>query len=611
MSDIPLDDAKLWQVEKYGHEITDSVAFHGPPGTGKTTTAAATVGRLLRDHDYDINDVAWVTYRRSLARDTLERLATWDVVSEDQLNEPSKGATRYISTAHAVGNRCADIGEQPVESWQRNDFCQRMGMQFFTSEPWEDSAGKLLFKVLDYLANANVTPENTQAVHNCPYISDLREHWRGDLVDAWYQWEDYKAQRDLIDFHEMLKRPLEQGATPGRRILVVDEYHDVTGLMHALFEMWMDDAEIVLVAGDPNQVVNAFDGASPKYFESLDLPTVLLPKSWRCRKNHWDVATGMLAKAHEVPDVETKGYDEASQAGLVRDYNSPRYGRTSENGWVQLPSPTEPASPGWILGQHEGSTLFLSRTQVQADGVGAALERAGIPYRSQTDLKGWNTDKGQKRLAVHNGLQKIKGFTPADFGAGMGLSKYSEGNQDPQSVSLEAEEAATLLDAVRASTLSITRSEAEDQGEALRQSEEPITLRDFNEFVDTKFWERYTAGASSVERLNKSTFGSNSDRELEAVKNALLNQDGPVSPDDIDTWSITIHASKGMEADDVVVYDGISSRIRAEMRSDEITRKNEYRTWYVALSRAKKRLHVMRNAFEWTNPILPQPLGGE
>jgi DNA helicase-2/ATP-dependent DNA helicase PcrA len=46
------------------------------------------------------------------------------------------------------------------------------------------------------------------------------------------------------------------------------------------------------------------------------------------------------------------------------------------------------------------------------------------------------------------------------------------------------------------------------------------------------------------------------------------------------------------------------------MRQSQQTRKNEYRTWYVALSRAKKRLHVMRNAHEWTNPIVPQPLAG-
>jgi DNA helicase-2/ATP-dependent DNA helicase PcrA len=96
---------------------------------------------------------------------------------------------------------------------------------------------------------------------------------------------------------------------------------------------------------------------------------------------------------------------------------------------------------------------------------------------------------------------------------------------------------------------------------------------------------------------------------LPALRAALSRQDAPVAPEDIDTWSITIHASKGMEADDVVVYDGISNRILQEMRHHERTRDNEHRTWYVALSRARKRLHIMRHGFEWTSSIVPENLG--
>lgn len=602
MTDIALDEAKLWHVERDGHEITDSVAFHGPPGTGKTTTAAATVGRLIRDHGYNIADVAWVTYRRSLAQDTLERLAGWDVLDESQLDEPKKGATRYIATAHAVANRCSNIAEEPAQQWQRAQFCEDRDMQYWTSEPWEDSAGKLLFRVLDYLANQNTTPENTEALHACSHYSDLKDEWRGDVVDAWYDWEDFKAQRGLIDFHEMLSRPLDSGATPGRRILVVDEYHDATALMDALFRQWMEDAEIVLVAGDPHQVVNAYDGASPEYFQNLDLPTVLLPKSWRCPQTHWSVATRVLANAHDVPDVTVSG------EGLVAEYNSPRFEYSSENGWVTLPGPDRPASPAEIV-DNPGSTLCLARTQMQADGIGAALEQAGIPYLSQSDLRGWNTGNGAIQRRLHNALQTLNGYSPANFnyGANAGFGQFTGGQRDPLNESLTAEAAADLLDAVNARDLDISRSEATDTAADLRDSGGTISLKELDQWVEKQFWERYTAGTGSVSRLNKSVF-ANAERSKRAITAALNRHDGPVAIEDIDTWAITIHASKGMEADDVVVYDGISGRIERELMDDAETRRNEYRTWYVACSRAKKRLHVMRNAFEWTNPILPEPL---
>lgn len=603
MSDITLDEATLWQEEQ-GHDITDSVAFHGPPGTGKTTTAAATVGRLIRDHDYDIGDIAWVTYRRSLAHDTLQRLVSWNVLDEDELKEPSKGATRFIGTAHAVGNRCGDIADEPVEPWQRSQFCEDRGMQYWTSEPWEDSAGKLLFQVLDYLANQNTTPEDKRSLHNCPHYDDLTDAWGGDIVEAWYDWEDYKAQRNLIDFHEMLSRPLKNGNGPERPILVIDEYHDVTGLMDALFQSWMEDAEIVLVAGDPHQVVNGFDGASPEYFEELDLPTVLLPKSWRCPAEHWSVATSLLSQAHDVPDVEVEG------RGLIQEYNSPRFEYSSDSGWKNIPTAGQPGSPAQIVSETDGSTLFLARTQMQADGIGASLEVAGIPYRSQNDLKGWNTENGEKRLYIHNALQKTQGYSPGSLGysGNAAFGQFSDGNRDPRATKLTNDEAACLLDAVHASVLDVTRANATEAADSLRGSDGELSLKEFDQWTSREFWERYTAGPSSVGRLNKTAFGGEAERERAAIQSALDTQDGPVNPDDIDTWAITIHASKGMEADDVVVYDGISGRIQREMRSNPPTRRNEYRTWYVALSRAKKRLHIMRNAFSWTNPIIPQSL---
>lgn len=603
MSDISLDEATLWHVEEHGHEITDSVSFHGPPGTGKTTTAAATVGRLIRDYDYTANDISWVTYRRSLARDTLERLVSWDVMQESQLDDPTKGATRYISTAHAVANRCGDIGEDPAEQWQRAEFCDNLGMQYWTSEPWEDSAGKLLFQVFDYLANAYKTPEDTEALHRCPFYSDLQEYWNGDIVGVWYQWEDYKAQRQIIDFHEMLSRPLEQGASPGRSILVVDEYHDVTGLMHKLFQQWMADADIVLVAGDPHQVVNAYDGASPHYFESLDLPTVLLPKSFRCTQNHWRLATDLLENAHKPPNVDVSG------EGLIHEYNSPRFEYSSDSGWQTVPGKGIEGSPGWIEQQYDGTTLFLARTQMQADGVGAALERAGIPYRSQRGLRGWNTEDGETRLLLHNALQKIEGYTPSHFGHATGLNRYQDGQRDTRSTQLTDAEAAAMLKAANARTLSITREDAEERVTDLEDSGGTINIQQFDDWCEQEFWERYTAGAGSVDRLNRSVFGSETDRELEAIKRALVERDEPVDPDEIGVWAITIHASKGMEADDVVVYDGISSRILNEIQMDRETEQNEYRTWYVALSRARKRLHIMRNGFEWTNSIIPNSIG--
>ena len=68
---------------------------------------------------------------------------------------------------------------------------------------------------------------------------------------------------------------------------------------------------------------------------------------------------------------------------------------------------------------------------------------------------------------------------------------------------------------------------------------------------------------------------------------------------------LTIHASKGAEATDVCCFDGITGKIAREMDRSEETRQNEARTWYVGLSRASERLHLMYDAFPGAIDHLP------
>jgi DNA helicase-2/ATP-dependent DNA helicase PcrA len=68
----------------------------------------------------------------------------------------------------------------------------------------------------------------------------------------------------------------------------------------------------------------------------------------------------------------------------------------------------------------------------------------------------------------------------------------------------------------------------------------------------------------------------------------------------------TIHASKGAEAETVVVYDGVTTRIKKEMLTNETAKRNEHRVWYVALTRASKNLIIARGAFDSSEPFIPE-----
>jgi len=598
MSDIlDLDEIDLTGIDE--HPPDESVKLYGPPGTGKTTQSGGRVGRLLRDYDYEVADVAWCTYRKALAMDTLDRFVAWGFLDETALEDLHTGSTRYINTIHAVANRCVGGLPDPVEPWHKADFCDRMGLQFWSSQPWEDTPGQLLFDTFGWMKNNCLDPYSESDVRRCPKTEDLYEQWQGSVPAAWNKWCDYKAQRDIIDFYKMLEAPIDDGTVPTTDILVIDEYHDATALMAKLCEYWMERAEIVIVAGDPNQVVNAFDGADPRFFEQVELPEVLLDTTYRVPEEHWRSATRMLAKAHDIPPVSR------NSTGDVVEYNSPRFEHSDESGWVS-PAPGQAAAPDVIREQTSPDVLFLTRTQMQADGVGAALEKAGYLYESQAGLNGWNTDGAAGRLHLFNALQKLSELNAAAFdSSSYGLSAYQDAEIDPDTVYFGSQEVSHILTHAHASTLDGRRADIDELCQEIERKGRVMSASDLNEHVQPEFWSRYTGGAGSVSRLNK---GSLSDRDLRALAEALRRHDQPIDPDEIQTQVLTIHASKGQEASDVVVYDGVSRRIRREMRSSERTRQNEWRTWYVALTRASETLHIMRNGFEWASSIIPQDI---
>jgi DNA helicase-2/ATP-dependent DNA helicase PcrA len=605
MSDTDLSDIDITGIEEY--HADDSVKLNGPPGTGKTTESAARVARLLDDYDYELNDVLWSTYRHSLAMETLERLAGWGVIPESELSDPTKGPTRYIATTHACANRMVGgIGDM-VTWYDKKQFAEERNLRFEKNSPWDDPPGQLLFRVFSYAANNLLDLHKQTDREQVPMVDELKEKYPGDIARAYDDWQDYKAQQEKFDFWEQLRAPIKRDVGANKDVVVIDEYHDATPLMAKLSERWINQAEVAIVAGDPLQVVNTYAGADPEFFTRLDLPEVLLPKAHkRPPRQHWAAATTVLENAHNRPPVEI------DNSGSFHVGESPGFSHSSESGW-SVPSPETPRSPGHMVEEYGTDTMFLTRTQRQATGVARALEKAGILFEVQNsmDIDGWGAkEEMSERTALYNALQRLDGVTPQK-GSRSGLMAYTDADgRTPQDVRLRSREAAAILDHTNHEYLSESRSDVTDVVEEIVDEETVLSGDELAGYVTAEFWDVYTRANGSVRHLNKSaasTAGSAiGERDRDAMKAALRRNDEPVRG--VDTKVYTIHASKGSEAKNVVVYDGITQTIQDAMLDEEKSRKNEYRTWYVALTRSRANLFVLRNGFGWTEPFLPETL---
>lgn len=623
-----LKDAELAGADVAGAD--ESCRLYGPPGTGKSTQSAFRAGTLAIEEGLRPSDMTVVTYRKALAGVVRNRLIDWGVFETPDV-DPEKADSanpfQYWCTIHAAAARAtgflSDLNDQDedlagmVGGKAKRRFCSELGIKFLPPRPWLETKWTVFYDLYTYAKN-NLLDVGEWTHIDTSGLSPLRsDHGAERRLDAFRdewgtaasfekvveKWEEFKRENDVHDFYELLEAAAV-GGTPPTRLVVIDEYHDATPLMAAVSERWVEAAETAIVAGDPDQVVNGYAGASPRFFEEIgdrverDLPVVQLDRSWRCPDEHYQAAARVLRQERAVPSLTTAG------PGQLLRHSSPEL-RHDGDEW-RLPDPDTDAGPVSLWREYGTDLMYLTRTQKQADGVAAALDEEGIVYVSQDDVGGdW-----ELRLTLMRALDTLEGVRPEEATTSTRIGDYggasSPGTKTPGNYAFDVEEARALFRHTHGRYLSAGRDEIE---EFLQQVEyddggDDVPLDTLSEYVTDKWWLRYGAGRSSISELIRLD-----DRDRESMRAAWVRYETPYTLALAGgTRVLTIHASKGAEATDVVVYDGITGRISRDLEERADARENEARTWYVALTRASKRLHVIRGAYDWTDPYLPTDL---
>lgn len=343
---------------------------------------------------------------------------------------------------------------------------------------------------------------------------------------------EWLQDNDYIDFMGLLEQGIESGKLPPVDLLCVDEWQDLTPLQVKQITFWSQNIPLSVHAGDDDQTIHEWAGASHQDF--LDFPTfsptenktVILDRTYRLPTRILDMSVEFIKRNKKR--VDKQFVSAKSDPGIIEMTNIDKVAEVLRE---QLKL---------------GSCKVLVRNNALRSYLIKDLLTRGIPVN--TNLK--PTVEAVALMAdKKNKLTIQELYMISDSSAFHGTKHFNRGGKKGLKL---------LADMLSAS------------------GEKTISVGDLI---------NYKVKPNLIEALQSGDYSILHTKQLnEAVK--IFEQFGAnYNPVEI----MTIHASKGTEADTVVVCLDVTKRTYRESR-DPSRVEEERRVWYVAMTRTKKNL---------------------
>jgi len=527
----------------------------------------------------DVDELYFLTFTNS-GREQAEE-ALLDVYTAS----PERDVKRRVRTLHGaalmscikaelIESRGEDAPDEIISLDQEpevyRDFCESMGLAF---DKEEDPLKALELGRDTEPANGNVLFAYEQFLKQNLY--DIEDWWKAadatgltmtrpssEIPGLLQAWRDFKQENRVWEHDDYVALAVEKELPPGAKVLVIDEFQDLSPAQYALFKVWRDCGEVerIYIAGDGNQSIYGFRGASPRFFAETpaeDRGEKTGRKSYRCPVEVVKVAKGILPTSRLLPNDEfgeaewhciEEGFELADRvAELCREARE------------------------WFDGEEDAAkVLVLARTVRQAAKAARALERNGVPYSSLSPRR--FTTWG---LSMPELLQALRSV------------------EKGEAVSMEG--ARALL---RRATEAEAREEAQEAVEENR-----FTGRNYvghgSDIAPEVVDEWFPRGKISALDL--------SERETRALSSAL-DRKTDITPGEIKVD--TIHAAKGLQAPAVLLFNSYTKSLDQRFCEKQSFREEERRVFYVGATRASKYLLVVDgfHGQTWTFPPLSNHL---
>nr|WP_303714788.1 ATP-dependent helicase [Methanoculleus marisnigri] len=559
----------------------DLIRWTGGPGSGKTYQLLEDVRREVED-GRTLDDMILMTFSRSQAADLADRLSRSVFPGEDRTDILRRCATVDGITLRAV-RAAGMISQSPdqiiVPGAKKaipvyREFMQAAGIPYTPNAYAPDDgdpvaraklpAGNQILDINAYLSATMQDPAAWQYAASALNLPFDGATW--GICDLLPAWQEFKTQRGVFEHADYARLALDERVEPRAPILFVDEYQDLSPLQDALIRQWIEQADRVYVAGDPDQSIYGFRGGRPDLFKSLPAEDRGArddgnrPISRRCAMRIMTEAERILGRPANVAPNSRPGR-----------YMREIYTHTPE----AFPARIEDA-----LKAYPGGPVFvLSRFRRHVSKIARALAAMGIPCSGiRTGTGPW----GATRIGKHK--ETLARETVNVWQLTRAVRRYATGG-DTEQIPFEEVEAlilATLSPARRAAALTDLKAK-------LRQHP-PIRVGDVARWIplapgDRRILALLNLRPALVEQMQACI--SREDRRGTVIAPEAVRVD-------------TIHAAKGLEAPCVLLHTGYLPGLAPGL-ADRDRMAEERRIFFVGATRASHALIL----FDYIAPPWP------
>lgn len=578
------------------HTVNGPMLLISCPGSGKTTTMLRRIDYMIRN-GVDPKHILMVTFTDAAATEMKKRFRT------QYGNHPVT-----FCTIHALCLRVLHLSGGPAFTIM--DASARMDAMYYAAR-----LSHLTFDDFKDITNDVSRFKNT-GVYDQRSEQSINDQQFLAFVKGY---ESYKDEHGLLDFDDMLIRGKQILKENGNLLtalkrqfthIICDEYQDTNPIQRDILYLMAGDNGNLCVVGDDDQSIYGFRGAVPSIMMDFqkDFPAC---KTIRMSTNYRSVP-GIIGPAGMMIKYNRVRFDKDIQASRDTSANGRVYYETADDREQEIEQLVGLVR-SYCTDGHYQNCAVLARTNMQLEQVSEAFMRNKIPFTSKdvvTDIyEHWCFQDLCSYLSLADGtgtvhdlkriLNRPARYIPmASFHPDRISYKYEDGQVLRAFSNLKPYVLDNVLDLVyqikKMRSLPfhdripfIMKEIGYDR--YLEQYTEKAGLADVSLFAKCGIFSR--DAATCVDLTDWKAYAKN---HIYSFKQSVRDhkEDGVILA--------TMHRSKGLEWDHVFVIDCCAGTVPFQRRKNDpltdASMEEERRLFYVACTRAKETLHVMRYA---------------